>query len=144
MSNSHDELDSDGYADRDRLRDDVRTGPAADQIRRAEQLLGRFNAPTYIEKRNLAEDFRPGSLQPMNRSFEPVTILVSIHPVGGSKHHVVLSRNELREMRAAEITTRRAGQLQSMVGRLQPGPHSRRAEDRQAGTSMVSYFYPVD
>ncbi|MBL37873.1 MAG: hypothetical protein CMP07_05635 [Xanthomonadales bacterium] len=144
MSGKEDEPDRERFADRDTSRDEFSMGPTEDQIRNAEQMLGSFNAPTYVEKRDLAEDYRPGSLQPMDRSAEPVKVLVSAHPVSGQEHYVVLSEEKLPAIRAAEITTRRLGQLQTRTGRLEPGHEGRRAEDKQNGTLMVSFFYPVE
>ena len=144
MSNKDDEPDVERFAERDKTRDEFSMGPTEDQIRHAEQMLGSFNAPTYVEKRDLAEDYRPGSLQPMDRSAEPVKVLVSLHPASGHEHYVVLSEAELPAIRAAEITTRRLGQLQTRTGRLEPGHEGRRAEDKQNGTLMVSFFYPIE
>ena len=124
--------------------DEYSTGPTEEQIRLAEKMLGSFNAPTYLEKRNLAEDYHPASLQPMNRSADPVRVLLSAHPVPGQEHHVVLSQEELPVIRAAEITRRRLGQLHVMTGRLEPAHAGRRAEDKKNGTLMVSYFHPVE
>ncbi|HMB37503.1 MAG TPA: hypothetical protein VKO85_00355 [Wenzhouxiangellaceae bacterium] len=144
MSGKEDEPDLERFADRDTSRDEFSMGPTEDQIRHAEQMLGSFNAPTYVEKRDLAEDYRPGSLQPMDRSAEPVKVLVSSHPASGQEYYVVLSEAALSAIRAAEITTRRLGQLQTRTGRLEPGHEGRRAEDKQNGTLMVSFFYPVE
>lgn len=144
MSEKDDEPDLERYVDRDKTRDEFSMGPTAEQIQRAEQMLGSFNAPTYVEKRDLAEDYRPGSLQPMDRTAEPVEVLVSSHPVSGAEHFVVLSQDELPAMRAAEITTRRAGQLHTKVGRFEPSHRGRRAEDKKNGTLIVSFFYPVE
>jgi len=130
--------------DRHTHRDEYSTGPTEQQIRLAEKMLGSFNAPTYLEKRNLSEDYHPASLQPMNRSTDPVRVLLSAHPVPGQEHHVVLSQEELPAIRAAEITRRRVGHLTVMTGRLEPGHEGRRAEDKQNGTLMVSYFHPVE
>lgn len=144
MSGKEDEPDLGRFADRDTSRDEFSMGPTEDQIRHAEQMLGSFNAPTYVEKRDLAEDYRAGSLQPMDRSAKPVKVLVSAHPVSGQEHYVVLSEEELPVIRAAEITTRRVGQLHTTTGRLEPGHPGRRAEDKQNGHLMVSFFYPVE
>lgn len=144
MSIKDDEPDVERYSERDKSRDEFSMGPTERQIRRAEQMLGSFNAPTFVEKRDLSEDYRPGSLQPMNRSAEPVNVLVSAHPVTGQDRYVVLSERELPAIRAAEITTRRVGQLLTRVGRLEPSHKGRRAEDKQNGTLMVSFFYPVE
>ncbi len=144
MGNKDDEPDRERFSDRDTLRDEFSMGPTEDQIRRAEQMLGGFSAPTYVEKRDLAEDYRPASLQPMDRSAEPVKILISSHPVTGEAHYVVLSEEELPTIRAAEVTTRRLGQLQTRAGQLEPGHKGRRSEDKHNGTLMVSFFYPVE
>lgn len=144
MSTKDDEPDRERFADRDKTRDEFSMGPTEDQIRRAEQMLGSFNAPTYVEKRDLSEDYRPASLQPLGKSDESVKVLVSAHAVTGARHHVVLSEDELPAMREAEITTRRLGQLHKMVGRFVPSHRGRRAEDKQNGTLMVSFFYPSE
>jgi len=144
MSNKDDEPDLERYAERDKSRDEFSMGPTEDQIRHAEQMLGSFNAPTYVEKRDLAEDYRPGSLQPMDRSTEPVKVLVSSHPVTDQDYYVVLSEQELPAIRAAEITIRRLGQLSTRTGRLEPGHEGRRAEDKRNGHLMVSFFHPVE
>jgi hypothetical protein len=144
MSNKEDEPDRERFADRDKSRDKFSMGPTEEQIRNAEQMLGSFNAQTYEEKRDLSEDYRPASLQPMDRSAEPVKVLVSSHPVSGQKHYVVLSEGELPASRAAEITTRRLGQLHTRAGRLEPGHKGRRAEDKRNGHLMVSFFHPVE
>jgi len=139
-----DEPDLGRFKDRDTSRDEYSTGPTEEQIRLAEEMLGSFNPPTYLEKRNLTEDYHPASLQPMDRSADPVKVLVSAHLAPGQEHHVVLSQEELQAIRAAEITIRRLGQLHVMTGRFEPGHEGRRAEDQQNGTLMVSYFYPVE
>jgi len=144
MSNKDDEPDRERFADRDKSRDEFSMGPTEDQIRHAEQMLGSFNAQTYQEKRDLSEDYRPASLQPMDRSAEPVKVLVSSHPVSGQEHYVVLSEEELPVIRAAEITTRRLGQLHTRTGRLEPSHEGRRAEDKRNGHLMVSFFHPVE
>lgn len=144
MSGKEDEPDRERFTDRDRSRDAFSMGPTEEQIRHAEQMLGSFNAPTYVEKRDLAEDYRPGSLQPTDRSAEPVKVFVSSHPVSGQEHYVVLSERELPAIRAAEITTRRLGQLHTSTGWLEPGHAGRRAEDKQNGHLMVSFFHPVE
>lgn len=144
MSNKDDEPDLERFADRDTSRDEFSMGPTADQIRRAEQMLGSFDAQTYEEKRDLTEDYRPGSLQPMDRSAEPVKVLISSHPVTGREHYVVLSEDELPAIRAAEITTRRLGQLKTRTGRLEPRHEGRRAEDKRNGTLKISFFHPVE
>lgn len=146
MNEQHDKDDKpdlERYAERDKSRDEFSMGPTEDQIKRAERMLGSFSAPTYVEKRDLAEDYRPGSLQPMDKSAEPVKVLVSSHPVSGEDYYVVLSEEELAPIRAAEITIRRLGQLQTRTGRLEPSHKGRRAEDKQNGTLMVSFFHPV-
>ena len=143
-NNRDDEPDLERFAERDKTRDEFSMGPTEDQIRHAEQMLGNFNAPTYVEKRDLAEDYRPGSLQPMNRSAEPIRVLLSAHPVTGEKYHVVLSEERLPVINAAEITIRRLGQLHARTGRLEPRHEGRRAEDKHNGTLMVSFFYPVE
>ncbi len=143
MTGNDDKPDQERYTDRDSSRDEYSMGPTEQQIRLAEKLLSGFNAPTFLEKRNLSEDYHPASLQPMNRSADPAKVLVSAHPVSGQEHHVVLSQAELPAIRAAEITRRRLGQLQVMTGRLEPGHEGRRAEDSKNGTLMVSYFHPV-
>lgn len=144
MSRKEDEPDLERFADRDKSRDEFSMGPTEDQIRHAERMLGSFSAPTYIEKRDLAEDYRPGSLQPMDRSAEPVKVLISSHPVTGEAHYVVLSEASLPAIRAAEVTIRRVGQLHTRTGRLEPHHEGRRAEDKHNGTLMVSFFYPVE
>lgn len=144
MTGNDDKPDVERYADRDTSRDEYSMGPTEEQIRMAEKLLGGFNAPTFLEKRNLSEDYHPASLQPMNRSADPVSVLVSAHPVAGQEYHVVLSQKELPAIRAAEITRRRLGQHQVMTGRLEPGHAGRRAEDKKNGTLMVAYFHPVE
>lgn len=143
MIDKDDEPDLGHYEDRDRTRDEFSMGPTEDQIRLAEKMLGSFNAQTFQEKRDLTEDYRAGSLQPMDQSAGPVKVLVSAHPVSGQDYHVVLSEKELPAMRAAEITIRRLNQLHVMTGRFEPGHEGRRAEDKQNGTLMVSFFYPV-
>jgi len=144
MNNKDDEPDLERFTDRDKTRDEFSMGPTEDQIKHAEQMLGSFNAPTYIEKRDLSEDYRPASLQPMDRSAEPVKVLVSSHPVTGQEYFVVLSEDKLPAIRAAEITLRRLGQLTTRTGRLEPRHEGRRAEDKQNGTLMVSFFHPVE
>ena len=144
MVEKDDEPDQERFEDRDKTRDEFSMGPTEDQIRLAEKMLGSFNAPTYLEKRNLSEDYRPAALQPMDRSADPVKVLVSAHPVPQQDHHIVLSQEELPAIHAAEITIRRLGQLHTMTGRFEPGLKGRRAEDKQDGTLMVSFFYPVE
>jgi len=120
MSDKDDKPDLERFAERDKTRDEFSMGPTEEQIRLAEDMLGSFDAPTYLEKRNLSEDYRPASLQPMDRSADPVKVLVSAHPVPGQEHHVVLSQEELPPIHAAEITQRRLGQLHVMAGRFEP------------------------
>lgn len=144
MNNKDDEPDLERYADRDKTRDEFSMGPTEDQIRHAEQMLGSFSAPTYVEKRDLAKDYRPASLQPMDRSADPVKVLMSSHPVTGEDRYVVLSEEKLVPIRAAEISIRRLGQIQTRTGRLEPSHEGRRTEDKQNGTLKVSFFYPVE
>lgn len=143
MIDKDDEPDRERYEDRDTTRDEFSMGPTEDQIRLAEEMLGSFSAQTFQEKRDLAEDYRAGSLQPMDKSTDPVKVLVSAHPVPGKKHHVVLSQIELPAIGAAEITVRRLGQLHVMTGTFEPSHKGRRSEDKQNGTLMVSFFYPI-
>lgn len=127
-----------------RFNDEFDLGPTEKQVRRAEKLLGGFNVPTFVEKRDLTEDYRSGSLLRLDKVVEPVAVMVSLHPVKGKDCHVVLSRDELPEMRAAEVTVKRGGQLVQATGRLEPGHSGRRESDVQDGkTLMVSFFYPV-
>lgn len=144
MTQDDDKPDLGRFEDRDTTRDEFNTGPTDEQIRRAEEMLGSFNVPTYVEKRDLSEDYHPGSLQPMDRSADPIKVLISRHPVTGEKRHVVLSEEPLPAMREVEISTRRAGQLHTMIGRFEPGHPGRRGEDNQNGTLMVSFLYPVE
>lgn len=142
--NKDDEPDLGRFKDRDTTRDEFSMGPTEDQIRLAEDMLGSFNAQTFQEKRDIADDFRAGSLQPMDRSADPVKVLVSSHPVPGKEHHVVLSQKELPAMSSAEITIRRLNQLYVMTGTFEPSHKGRRDEDKQNGTLMVSFFYPIE
>lgn len=144
MNEKENEPDLERFKDRDKTRDEFSMGPTEDQIRLAEEMLGSFNAQTFQEKRDLSEDYRAGSLQPMDRSADPAKVLISAHPAPGQEHHIVLSQEQLPAIRAAEITIRRLGQLHVLTGCFEPGHEGRRAEDRQNGTLMVSYFYPVD
>ncbi len=143
MIEKDDKPDQERYKDRDTTRDEFSMGPTEDQIRLAEDMLGSFNAQTFQEKRDLSEDYRAGSLQPMDRSADPVKVLISAHPVPGKEYHVVLSQAGLPAMGAAEITIRRLNQLHVMTGTFEPSHKGRRAEDKQNGTLMVSFFYPV-
>lgn len=118
-------------------------GVNEEQIRRAEELLAGWSAPSFVEKRNLADDYRTGSLRPLDReSGDAFEVLVSRNPVLGENRLVVLSQAQLPAMPACEITIRRVGQLHRMTGSLEPSHAGRRAEDQQEHRLMVSFFYP--
>lgn len=143
MTDKEDKPDLERFKDRDTTRDEFSMGPTEEQIRRAEDMLGSFNASAFVEKRDLSSDYRAGSIQPADRSADPVKVLVSTTPISGREHHVVLSQQDLPAMRAAEITTRRLDRLHTMTGSLEPSHRGRRAEDKQNGTLLVSFFYPT-
>ncbi|MDT8409013.1 MAG: hypothetical protein RQ741_05395 [Wenzhouxiangellaceae bacterium] len=119
-------------------------GVNEDQIRRAEELLDGWSVPSFVEKRDLSEDYQAGVLRSLDRdATNGFEVMLSRHPVPEHQHHVALGTVEMPAMQLCEITIRRAGQLHVMVGRLEPGYPGRRDEDHRDGKRlMVSFFYP--
>lgn len=125
-------------------RDVFNPGVSEEQIRRAEELLGGWSVGSFVEKRGLGEDYRAGSLRPLDGvPADGFDVLMSRNVVVGEERYVVLSRIPLPAMPRCEITVRKFGQLHSIAGIFEPSHPGRRAEDRQGDTRlMISFFYP--
>lgn len=129
--------------DDDKFHDKFNPGVTEEQIRQAEQMLGGLNVPTFIEKRDLTNDFRAGILRAPGRD-EGVEVMISTSPIEGEQRHVLLSRDALPSMEVAEVSVRRLGQIRTRNGRVEAGHQGRRAEDKVDGYLHVSFFYPAD
>jgi hypothetical protein len=127
--------------DNDKIHDKFNPGVTEEQIRQAEKMLGGLNVPTYIEKRDLSNDFRAGILHAPNLD-QGVEILISLSPVEGETRHVILSRDPLPAIERARISTRRLGEIRTRSGRVEEGHQGRRNEDKVNGYLHVSFFHP--
>lgn len=126
-------------------RDVYNPGISEAQIRRAEELLDGWSVGSFVEKRNLKEDFRAGSLRSLDGNpTDGFDVLISRNSLPREERYVIMSRMPLPPMPRSEITIRKFGQLHSMSGIFEPSHPGRRAEDRQGTTRlMVSFFYPL-
>jgi len=118
-------------------------GVSKSQIQRAEQMLGDCALKPYLEKRCLAGDYRPGTLERMDKIADPVEVMISIRPLSDSNCHVLLTDEPLPDIRYAEVAWKRANVFRSVTGRVDASRPGRRQEDHIEGkTVMVSFLHP--
>lgn len=122
--------------------DQFSAGPTREQIEKADEFLRGRELPAYLEKRNLAEDYRSALLR-HDRLEQPVEVMFGTRPVSGREYHVILSREELPRMGNATLELKRMGGAETLSGVLEFSHPGNRAEDRQDGRPLrVMHFYP--
>jgi len=122
-------------------RDQFSAGPTRAQIEKADEFLRGRDLPAFLEKRNLAEDYRPALLR--HQALDtPAEVMFGTHPVAGRDYHVVLARDELPRMGNATLELKRMGNTETLSGVLELSHRGKRAEDLQEGRPLlVMHFY---
>jgi hypothetical protein len=129
--------------DDDHSRDKFNPGVTEEQIRKAEEMLGGKDLPTFVEKRDLSADYHTGLLQPLGSRGRVYEVKVAVSPIDGEGRHVLLSREPLPAMPRAEIAVRRLNQARTLVGRVEESHDGRREEDKLNGDRLqVAFFHP--
>ncbi len=123
-------------------RDRFAAGPTREQIAKADEFLKGRDLPTFLEKRNLAEDYRSARLSHPDLE-DQTDVYFATHPVEEQDFHVVLSHQELPAAAGVKIELPRPGRTDTYRGMLEPWHPGQRAEDRKDGPPiMVNRFYP--
>lgn len=143
---SHSNMPSDDRNNHDNSHDDNRdrfaAGPTREQIEKADEFLKGRDLPTFLEKRDLAEDYRSARLKHPELK-DQINVYFATHPVEGKDFHVVLSHQDLPAAAGVEIEWPRPGRTETFHGVLEPWHPGQRAEDCKDGPPiMVNRFYP--
>jgi hypothetical protein len=129
--------------DDDHSHDKFHPGVTEEQIRKAEEILGGKDLPTFVEKRNLSADYHTGLLQPLGGRGRVYEVKVSVSPIDGEDRHVLLSHEPLPAMPRAEIAVRRLNQARTLIGRVEESHDGQRDEDRlNSDRLQVAFFHP--
>lgn len=115
-------------------------GITAEQIRRAEEMLGDLSYGTFIERRDLGNTFRSGLLIPLDGS-SPLEVAVSRLQSEELRDRAVLYSEPLETMHA-QLVFNRAGERVKLMGRLEASHPGRRDGDGGNGDpTHVARFY---
>jgi hypothetical protein len=118
-------------------------GVSRDQIENAEKMLGSLSMPMYVERRSLADELKPGVLHGLEGTGLRANVKISPEPIENEGRHVVLSREILPKLRAAEISIEHRGRVRVLAGSLEPSRPGRRVDDSLNGDVLkIAFFYP--